>query len=83
MFLAFHSHSVLSVTCVYSHPLDALLVDTDAPEQSFKDFAEREGKEANGAELLTVSHLLQDGRRLLLEVISRLARLFGNLDNSK
>lgn len=33
------------------HPLDALLVDANAPEQGFKDLAEREGKEANGAEL--------------------------------
>lgn len=65
--------------CILAHPLDAVFVDTDAPEQGFKGFAECEGKEANRAELQTLSHLLQDGRRLLLDVISRLARLFGNL----
>lgn len=37
--------------CVCSDPLDALFVDTDAPEQGFKDLAECKGKEANGAEL--------------------------------
>lgn len=51
----------LIVSRVYSHPLDSLLIDTDAPEQGFEDFAEREGEEANGAELQGVSHLLQDG----------------------
>ena len=86
------THKVCICTCVsvtfivsrvYSHPLDSLLIDADAPEQSFEDLAEREGEEANGAELLRVTHLLQDGRRFLLDVISRSARLFGNLDNSK
>lgn len=66
-----------------SHPLDALLVDADAPEQGFKDLAEREGEEANGAELQRVSHLLQDGRRILADVIGCPARLFGNLHNTK
>lgn len=77
-----HTLGLMS-TCVWSHPLDPLFVDTDAPEQRFKDFAECEGKESNGAELQTLSHLLEDGRRLLLDVIGRPARLFGNLDDSK
>lgn len=63
------------------HPLDALLVDADAPEQGLKDLAEHEGKEANGAELQTVSHLLQDGGRLLLDIVSGPARLLRNLHN--
>lgn len=66
---------------VCPHPLDALLVDANAPEQGFKDLAERKGKEANGAELQTVSHLLQDGDRLLLDIVSSPARLLGNLHN--
>ncbi len=74
-----HWHVPLSVR---PHPLDSLFIDTDAPEQGFKHLAEREGKEANGAQLQTVSHLLQDGRRLLLDVISSSAHLFGNLHNS-
>lgn len=61
------------------HPLDALLIDANAPEQGFKDLAEREGKEANGAELQRVSHLLQDGGRLLLDIVSSPARLLQNL----
>ena len=64
----------LGRVCV-AHPLESLLVHTDAPEQGFEDFAEREGEEANGAELQVVSHLLQDGRRLLLDVNNRSARL--------
>lgn len=71
------------ISCVCSHSLDAFFIDTDAPEQGFENLAERESKEANSAELQTVSHLLQDGRRLLLNVVSRPARLSGNLDNSK
>lgn len=66
-----------------SHPLDALFVHVDAPEQGFEDLAECEGKEANGAELQTVSHFLQDGGRLQLDVIGPPARVFGNLDHSK
>ncbi|KAA8582828.1 hypothetical protein FQN60_015374, partial [Etheostoma spectabile] len=54
-----------------------------APEQGLEGLAEGEGEEANRAELQTLSHLLQDGRRLVLDIVSRLARLFGNLDNSK
>lgn len=64
---------------VDTHPLDALFIDTDAPEQGFKDFAECEGEESNGAELQAVSHLLQDGGRLLLDVINSSARLSANL----
>lgn len=55
-----HPNSVNTFQCA-PHPLDALFVDTNAPEQGFKDLAEHEGKEANGTELQTVSHLLQDG----------------------
>lgn len=67
----------------HTHSLDALLVHTDAPEQGFKDFAEREGEEADGAKLQMVSHLLQDGRRFLLNLLGSPARFFGHLPNSK
>lgn len=67
--------------CLRPHPLDALLVDADAPEQGFEDLAEREGEEANRAELHSVGHLLQDGARLLLEFIRSPSRLLGNLRN--
>lgn len=76
--------SFMSPLCVqYTHSLDALFIDTDAPEQGFKNFGQCEGKEANGAEVQTVSHLLQDGRCFLLNVISSPACLFGNLHSSK
>lgn len=64
-----------------SHPLDPLLVDADAPEQRFKDLAERQGKEANCAELHSVGHLLQNGAGLLLDFIRSSPRLLGNLHN--
>lgn len=62
------------------HPLNAVFVHTDAPKESFKDLAEGEGKEPNGAELQTLGHLLQDGRRLLLDFFSGPASLSGNLE---
>ena len=65
---------------LYTHSLDAFLIDADAPEQSFKDFAEHVGKKADCAELQAVSHLIQDGRRLRLDFICSHAHLFGNLD---
>lgn len=68
--------------CAYTHSLDAFLVDTDAPKEGFERLAEREGKKANGAKLQAVSHLLQDGRRLLLDDIGGLARFFGKLGNT-
>lgn len=66
-----------------TYSLDALLVDADAPEQSFKDFTESESKEADRAELQAVSHLLQDGRCLRLDLICWRARFFGNLKQKK
>lgn len=66
-----------------THSLDAFFVDTDAPEQGFKDFAEGEGEEAHCAELQAVSHLLQDGGRLPLHFICTHARFLGDLDDSK
>lgn len=67
--------------CVSAHPLDSILIDVDAAEQGFEDFAECEGKEANGAELQAVGHLLQDGRGLSLDLIHRPAALSGDLNN--
>lgn len=64
------------------HPLDPLLVDADAPEHGFEDLAERQGEEANRAELQSVGHLLQDGACLLLHFVSSLPRLLGHLHNS-
>lgn len=77
-----NSFQHLSGECVTgAHPLDALFVDADPPEQSFEDLAEHESKEADGAELQTVCHLLQDGRHLLLDFTRSSARLFGKLEN--
>lgn len=66
-----------------THSLDAFFVDADAPEQRLEDFAEGESEEANRAELQTVSHLVQDGRRLRLDLTCSHARLFGNLKRSE
>lgn len=65
--------------CVY--PLDTLFIDTDALVQSFKDLAQSESKESNGAKLQTVSHFLQDGWRLLRDFIRSSSCLSGNLAN--
>lgn len=64
---------------VWTHSLDAVLVDPHAAVQRFKGLAEREGEEADGAELQAVSHFLQHLRRLLLDDLARLAALRRNL----
>lgn len=74
----------MSPLCLqYTHSLDALFIDTDAPKQGFENFSQCEGKEANGAELQTVSHLLQDGRCFLPNVIVSPACVSGNLHSSE
>lgn len=74
------SHVSYCVARAYTHSLDAFFIHTDAPEQGLEHFAEREGEEADRAELQAVGHFLQDGRRFSLDLVGRHAGLFRNLD---
>lgn len=58
-----------------THSLDALLVDTDMLEEGFEGLAKGKGKEADGADLEPVGHLLQNDRGLFLDDVRGLARL--------